>query len=533
MSKILAVDDSNAILCLISDIFSSEHEVIKASNGKEGVEKAFSEMPDIVLMDVNMPVMDGIAATRTIKEDPRTRGLPVILLTGLGGEESTVMGLDAGADDYIGKPFNVKILKARIRSHLRSKALYDSLEQAYKDMDIILDITKKTTSTLNISQVLHTITEKISKYLNLYRCSVVLVDDDTRHGLIVASSDDPEIGGLCIYLDKYPEIMKVLETRETVVVDDVNSDPVMAGVRIEMNLPFRSLMVVPIIFKDKIIGTFFLRATKRSGGFSMREVDFCRMIANASSSAIKNSALFEKLEDANKRLLDLDRLKSNFIAMAAHELRTPLNVVNGYLEMLGEGVVGKPNPRQLEFINRALESNNDLMRLVKEMLDIGVIESGQVVLEQEECDAAEVVYKALDLFKKDAEKKGVRINYPDNHASALFDRKRVHQVLINLISNAIKFTPQGGEISVAIRDGMHDVRVSVSDTGTGIPDQDVERVFDEFYRSDSSEEGTGLGLSICKRIIVLHGGSIWAESKLGSGSSFHFTLPKKKIDSRG
>ena len=527
MPKILVVDDSNAILNLLTDFLADEHKVITASNGKKAVETALSEMPDLIIMDVKMPVMDGLQATRILKEDPRTRNIPIIMLTALDSDDDMIMGLNAGASDYVGKPFHKTVLDAKIHAHLRTKALYDSLEQVHRDQEIVLDVTRKTTSFLNIIEVLHAITEKLAEYLNLRRCSVVLVDEGKGHGLVVASSDAPLIGGLCIYLDKYPEIIKAMETRETVIVDDVNTDPLMAGVREMVRFPYLSLMVVPIIFRDEVIGTLFLRASKEKEGFTEREANLCRMIAGSSANAMKNASLFEKLEEANKRLAELGRLKSSFIAMAAHELKTPLSIINGYMEMLLEGPL---ETQQADMLTLALESSTGLARIVDEMLDISVIESGQHPLDIEEYDMVEVIKWVISLMEAEFGKKGIKVVAPTGKNIGFFDRKRVRQVLINLLRNAAKFTSSGGEVAVSVEDIESELKVTVTDTGKGIPKNELDRVFDEFYRGEGGEEGTGLGLSICKRIVEIHGGRIWAESKEGKGSSFHFTLPKKMED---
>jgi len=536
MSKILAVDDSNVILNLIVKSFSDEHKVITASNGREAVDTAIRDMPDLILMDVKMPVMDGLQATRILKEDPRTMSIPIIMLTALDSDDDMIMGLNAGASDYVGKPFHKTVLDAKVKTHLRTKALYSSLEQTHRDQEIVLDVTRKTTSSLNITEVLHAVTEKLAEYLNLRRCSVVLVDEGKGQGLVVASSDAPHIGGLCIYLDKYPEIIRAIQTRETVIVDDIDTDPLMAGVREAIRFTYRSLMVVPIIFRDEVIGTLFLRASKEKEGFTEREANLCRVIAASSANAIKNASLFEKLEEkslelekANKRLMELDRLKSGFLAMAAHELRTPLSVINCYMEMLLEGISGPLNTQQSDMLNLALESSTDLARIVEEMLDISVIESGQVSIDIREYDMIEVVKWVITLMKGEFEKKGIRVVAPAGKNMGFFDRKRIRQVLINLLRNAAKFTSSGGGVAVSVEDGESELKVMVSDTGKGIPKNELDRVFDEFYRGESGEEGAGLGLSICKRIVEAHGGRIWAESEEGKGSRFYFTLPKRQV----
>lgn len=531
MTKILAVDDDRLQLEYLRD-FLADYEIVTASNGKEAVERARSSAPDLILMDVVMPVMDGIEATKVLKGDSLTMGIPVVILTARGGDESLTEGLDAGADDYIEKPFIPKVLRARVRAHLRSKALYDFVEQAKRDLEIFLDVTMETTSSLYLVDVLRAITMKVAEHLNTERCSVVLVEEEKGQGLVVASNDNPDIGGLRIYLDRYPEIKKVMEIMKPIMLD-LRTDPLLAEVRKEIDLPDLSVLVIPIIFREEVIGTFLLRADKK-GGFSSREVSLCRSIANASANAIKNASLFEKLEKqkeelerANTRLTELDRLKSNFIAMASHELKTPLNVINNYMEILLEGAPGPLESQQRDIVSSALDCGNDLSWLVKEMLDISVIESGQVSLDIREYDVVEVIKWVITLMDAEFGKKGIRVVAPTGKNMGLFDRNRVKQILINLLRNAVKFTPSGGEVAVSVEDAEPELKVTVSDTGKGIPKNELDRVFDEFYRGESGEDGHGLGLSICKRIVEMHGGRIWVESEEGKGSRFYFTLPKK------
>lgn len=535
MSKILAVDDNPDLLRLISEMFGDDYEVITASNGKEAIDTVLREMPDLILIDVKMPVMDGIAATKVLKGDMRTRFIPIIMLTGHDAGDDMILGLESGADDYVGKPFRPRILLARVQAHLRTKAMYDDLEAIKRDTEIILDVTESTGSSLHITDVLQAVTEKVAEYLNLDRCSIILIDEKRENGLVLASSDVPDVGGLSIDLDKYPEITQVIETGETLIIENAVNDPLMAGVMESAHYNFMSLMVVPIVFKEEIIGTLLLRTKKRDGGFSEREAELCRIIANSAASAIRNASLFEKLEEksmeieeANKRLLELDRLKSSFLAMAAHELRTPMSLISGYLEMVLDGVAGPLDPKQGDLLKIALDNSTGLARILEEMLDISVIESGKVSLDLERWDMDELINGALLLVEGDAGKKGISVEANVEKVSVIIDGKRIKQVLINLLTNAIKFTDAGGEIVVDVEDGGNELTVSVSDTGRGIPEEDIDRVFDEFYRGSSQEVGAGLGLPICKRIIDMHGGRIWVESRVGEGSTFYFTLPKKE-----
>lgn len=533
MPKVLAVDDSPDILDLIKDTLT-EYEVITANNGKEAVEMTCREMPDLILMDIAMPVMNGIEATGVIKKDPATRSIPVLIVTAYGGKEPMIAALNAGADDFIEKPFDADVLKARVSAYLRVKALLDSIEQNRKDHEIMLDITREATSTLNITRVLFSITRKTAEYLNLSRCSMILVDEKKGHGLVIASSDDPDIGGRCIFLDKYPEITRVMKTMEPLVIDDAHTDPLMS--KAALPRPYKSIMVIPIIFRDEVIGTLLLRASMERGVFTRREADISRMIANSSANPIKNAFLYEglegkklELEKANKRLLELDNLKSSFLAMAAHELRSPLSVINGYLELMMEGIGGPFSPKATAYLTMATEAGRGLTRTVEEILDISVIESGKLPLNLKQRDIVKKVKKVLDFMSKAMEEKGLKVHtsFSNNEVKAVFDGGKLEQVLINLLSNAVKFTPPSGNITVDVKKQPDEVIVTVSDTGCGIPADALGMVFDEFYKGQSREKGAGLGLSICKRIVEVHGGRMWAESREGEGSSFHFTLPNK------
>lgn len=534
MAKILAVDDSQYILELINASLTPEHEVITADNGAEAVEMAKKTVPDLILMDVVMPVMDGFEATRAIKNDPSTKNIPVMVLTATKGDEQVVKGLDAGADDFLEKSFTMDVLKARIRAHLRIKALLDNIDRGRKDQEMIADIMKDTTSSLDIYKVLHTITKKAARYLNLFRCSVVRIEKEKNYGVVIASSDDPDIGGLCIQLDKYPEIQVAMKTFDVMIIDDINSSPLMAEAIVPHSL--RSIMLIPLIYKDELVGTMYLKGDSTKKGFSKREEDLAKMIAGSAVNAIRNAFLYEELkknkdelEESNRKLMELDKFRADFLAMAAHELRSPLSVVNGYIEMLIEGAAGPLSPKTMNFLTTALEGGNRLAGTVESILDITAIESGRLTLNTEEGDIIRNINKVLNFMNKQAEEKNIKLCGPSDSkpTKALFDAEKIERVLINLVSNAVKFTPPSGNITITVNGTDNEVIITISDTGCGIPQEELSQIFDDFYKGRSREKGTGLGLSICKKLVEMHGGRIWAESREGEGSSFHFTLPNK------
>ncbi len=239
-----------------------------------------------------------------------------------------------------------------------------------------------------------------------------------------------------------------------------------------------------------------------------------------------------RLAEANEELMKLSQLKSEFLANMSHELRTPLNAILGFSELLLDRVPGEINEQQEQCLRDILVSGHHLLQLINDVLDLSKIEAGKIEFRPEHFDLREVIATverttATLLAEKGHElKMGVDEALPSIYA----DGGKIRQVILNLLSNAIRFTPSGGKIAVqAVKEGDA-CKVSVSDNGIGIREEDIVRIFDEFVQADRSgvggEGGTGLGLTIAKRFVQMHGGHIWAESEYGKGSTFAFSLPK-------
>ena len=259
-----------------------------------------------------------------------------------------------------------------------------------------------------------------------------------------------------------------------------------------------------------------------------------------------NRELTEKnrrLAQAVERLQEADRVKSNFLATVSHELRTPLTSVIGYSEMLLEGIAGELNEEQREYVRTVMEKGDQLLQLITGILDISRMEAGELRVEKQPFELDEVMSVALSTVAPHARRKKLMVGctMPPGLPLVLGDRDKIRQVLLNLLGNAIKFTPEGGKIDVSAAvaplkpqpsstaEPNAAVRVSVRDSGIGVPPEHHKRVFDPFYQVDNTSTreygGTGLGLSIVKRLVEAHGGAVWVESEAGKGSSFSFTIP--------
>jgi signal transduction histidine kinase len=233
--------------------------------------------------------------------------------------------------------------------------------------------------------------------------------------------------------------------------------------------------------------------------------------------------------------VEVDRLKSDFVATVSHELRTPMTSIRGYVDILLMGAAGSLNEQQAQFLGVVKRNTKQLSILVNDLLDVSRIESGKVNLNLQELDIVEIINEAINALiriSKDEDKK-MQVEFePDQDTPAVIgDRDRVRQILNNLLENAFHYTPEGGVIKLRVLPKEDEVEISVSDNGIGIPPEIQPQIFDRFYRGEHpnvlATSGTGLGLAIVKSLVEMHNGRIWIESSglSGEGTTFYFTLP--------
>ncbi len=245
-----------------------------------------------------------------------------------------------------------------------------------------------------------------------------------------------------------------------------------------------------------------------------------------------------RLEAMNARLKELDRLKSSFLATVSHELRTPLTSIMGYSEMLSQGLAGPINDEQSEYVQTILDKSEALLKLISSILDISQIEAGKVRLTFEPVDVSEVIRSSLTSVAPQAQKRSIvlQLSVPERQTRGTADREKLRQTVVNLLANAVKFTPERGKVTIMLTEiafqpelNAEGYRITVDDTGVGIPPEHHERIFQSFYQVDSSSTrefgGAGLGLSIVKSFVEGHGGCVSVQSEVGRGSRFTVVLP--------
>jgi signal transduction histidine kinase len=319
----------------------------------------------------------------------------------------------------------------------------------------------------------------------------------------------------------------------------------------QLNATFKviSFIISPLLPQHNNRGLVFFGTQNPETVVNEGDEELIKILATQLGQALENARLFEKTwraqQELEKKVTERTReltvaleevkkisdRKTNFVSSVSHELRTPLTSIKGYAAILLTGKLGdlpKDVRERLEKINR---HSDELVHMVNELLDISRIESGRVTMRAEICGLKEIVDKAEDLLSGQLKERKISFNAEIAQGAnlVLADRTQIERVFINLISNAMKFTPAQGKITIASRKNDKMIQADVSDTGCGIPEEAQEPIFEEFFRVDNDinqeVKGTGLGLTLVKHIVEAHGGKIWVKSKVGSGSTFSFTLP--------
>jgi signal transduction histidine kinase len=320
----------------------------------------------------------------------------------------------------------------------------------------------------------------------------------------------------------------VLEGK-TIHVPDVLDDPEYSWIGGQKKGGYRTVLGVPLMREGVAVGVLAM-ARSAPRPFTPQQIELVQTFADQAVIAIENVRLFDEIQEKSRQLEEASQHKSQFLANMSHELRTPLNAILGYTELMADGAYGEPSEKMLGILQRLEANGKHLLGLINDVLDLSKIEAGQLVLELSDyCiqDIAQTVRSTLEPLASD-KKLGFKVELAGELPPGHGDGRRLTQVLINLVGNAIKFT-DAGEIAIKADASNGSFCVSVRDTGPGISSADQARLFQEFQQADNAitkkKGGTGLGLAISKRIIEMHGGRIWVESQPGQGSTFTFTLP--------
>ncbi len=486
---VLVVDDNPMNVDLLKDALESMgQKVLVAYRGQESLDIAAQEYPDLILLDIMMPEMDGFTVLGELKRNPELSHIPVIIISALSKTEDLVRGFREGTFDYITKPFKVEEVKARVMATLRLKELQDQL-RAERD-----------------------------KLGAVFQCSndgIVLMDSDLN---IISANPLVQIW--------FPGIFSREVSKETPVnfVQLVNDQ---CQLETETACPIRSediaLVSSEVDEHKKLLSE--IRIPDDSGG-----IRYLHLNAGYVTDWGQNRPGYVVILRDISPEKNLQKSKETFVATLTHDLKTPIRAEHRALEILQSETLGPLNDTQKELVSEIIQSNQYMARLVESLLTTYMYEEGKVKLNMERLDIHWLIRQkiAVPLHTLAVQKQQTfLLNVPDEPAYIQGDAIEVQRVLNNLVQNAINFTPKGGKIILATEVNHGEITVNIQDTGPGI-DPETQKVLFERYQSMAKkyqQVGTGLGLYLSKKIIEAHGGTIGVESKVGEGSRFYFTLP--------
>jgi two-component system phosphate regulon sensor histidine kinase PhoR len=486
--KVLVVEDKPEMIQILSDyvLDPQGYVTLTALNGEEGLRMALSEEPDLVILDLRMPKMSGLQVLQTLRELQCL--VPVIVITAYGSEEVVVRALRLGANDYVAKPFEldemidvIERVLGESRQEKEKAKLSQELEKSVKEL------------TNKIELMLYNIDEGVFTTDRELR----ILTFNPAAQKILGWREEEVIGRPCAEIFKeedsasshQEELLSEAMRKAHPVTSVKEGHPVInkAGQRI-----FIASSVVPLLDLDgQVIGAM---ATFR---------------------------------DVSAEI-ELDHLKSGFIAMVSHELRSPLSHIIASTELIREANLS--SDQQQDLLNIIHAQSNRLNRFVAQILDVSLLEAGAVKAEQEPVTLKPLIEQMIEAFETRANTHRFRLTVPEGPTIVLGDESKIQTVLNNLLENAVNYSPKGSRVSIEVSDRDKEIVISVIDEGIGIPATQLEMIFERFHRVNASDDqeqyGYGLGLYISKRLIEIQGGSIWAKSELERGSRFSFSLPK-------
>jgi signal transduction histidine kinase/CheY-like chemotaxis protein len=426
----------------------------------------------------------------------------------------------------------IAIRNAQLLSELQERTA--QLTQSVDELRVLGEVSQAVSSSLDLDEVLTTIVTRAVELSGADGGSIFEFDPGSGRFVLrtcAGTTDEliEELQRIRIRLDEtfVGQAAARGEVRQAPDLDAEAPDPHVDSLR---RHGWRSMAAVPLRRDEEIIGALVIR---RKAPFTLptQTVDLLETLASQSVVAIHNARVYGELEQKTRELEVASQHKSDFLASMSHELRTPLNAVIGFSDVLLDRMFGALNERQDEYVRDIRNSGHHLLELINEILDLSKVEAGQMELDVSAVSVDDLIAHGLSMVRERASRHGITLECDADPALGTVegDELKLTQVVLNLLSNAVKFTPDGGSVKISARRAGGEAQISVCDTGIGIAEAEQEHIFEAFQRGGraarTSTEGTGLGLTLSKRIIDLHGGRLWMESKPGAGSTFSFAIP--------
>jgi len=513
MIKILAIDDSNIDLdslnIILKNVFS-DVIVLTARNGQKGIDLARSENPDVILLDIVMPGMDGFEVCTRLKKEERVQDIPVIFLTDLKDDkESRIKALEIGAEGFLSKPIDETELIAQVRAMVKIKAANGQKHIERLNLKRLVD--ERTSELEKSHEMFLKLTDQIPGVVYQYR-----MYSDGRSCFPYSSPGMKDIYGVT------PEEVREDATPAFGRLHPEDYDYIVSSVMDSARTLELYHSEFRVILPD--IGVRWRLCDAKPERMEDGGTLWYGIITDITDMRKSRQELIAAKEMAEES----NRLKSAFLNNMSHEIRTPMNHIMGFSSLMAEAH-GEEKDGYAEII---LNSSNQLLTLIENVILLSRLQSEKPEVNQQPLEPNDIVNNLGDRIRPECLKKNIalKLKIPkDNpHLSILSDHEKIKRILINLTSNAIKYTAEGF-VEVGYEIKQDNLIFYVKDTGMGIPTHEQDKIFDSFYRTDlvisKAIGGTGLGLSIVKELVRSMSGKYWLESEVGNGSCFYFSIP--------
>jgi len=430
----------------------------------------------------------------------------------------------------------------------------------YSYQTVLTDLGRGLTRFLGLDQLSSLIVNTLMNTMKLDRTVVLLREPGDGEYIIQKNIGFKEENGISLVKDNFlttwlerTQNPLVYEELSLIIRDTTEKEARERLERLQGNMKrIEAALCLPLFIEEKIVGMIVLGNKLSGEPYSTQDIELLTNLANQASIALQNARLYsevkgfskklerevekatKELKEAYEKLKNLDRAKSEFISIASHQLRTPLAAIKGYISMFLEGTYGKLSEKIKEPMENVYKSNERLIKLVNDLLNVSRIETGKIKLELQKTSIEDVISNIINELKIEAEKKNIYLKWQEPKKplpEILVDRDKIRQVILNLIDNAIRYTNKGG-IRIIYQTANKKCQIIIADTGEGMTREEILHLFESFSRGGAGtqfySEGAGLGLYVAKKFVEMHKGKIWAESPgKGKGSTFYIELPIK------
>ncbi len=541
--RLLLIDDDEVDrLAVRRALREIRAEWTEAHDGAGGLNALRAQPFDCALLDLRLPDIHGME----VLEKARASGCttPVVILTGQGDPKTAVALMKAGAMDFVfkerlGGPDLHQAVFQAIRAHRAEMAV----RRERLALQLLADVGERLAGSREQVQTLNAVAQLIARDL-ADGCVIDLAGSTGFERVAVAlrRTDPAQEARIRAFPPRAPRhpASEVLSNGRGVVLDqvadllpDLTSSP--EHLELVRAMGLRCTATVALRAAERTLGAITMVRLEGSAPFDAHDLNLLEQVAARVGLSVENLRLFDEMRQARKAAEEATRMREELLAIVSHDLRNPLTAVVTTAEVLRRKL--PPEGRERRHVETVLRAAGQMRRLIEDLLDLARIQAGQLHIHPEPQELNHLLDQATELFTPIASNKGLslQLQRPSGPIPLVVDPPRLMQVLSNLVGNAVKFTPEGGQITVSGEPSDRDVVFGVSDTGPGIPPEQVDRIFDRYFQADranQSREGLGLGLSIARGIVEAHGGRIWAESEPGRGTRVFFTVPRPPASAR-